>query len=199
MECSFWCSFYTDFYWRFNFANITGIVNKGLKQVIVSTVLERSVLPVRRYFCNFVNLSKTDECRKKCTVSFVCIFVYLSKVFITVLYDFISVWSLNLCGFINSCDRRRYSPGRIQVTIQERDSTKLWLFEFSHRVGKSFPKFRRKCLPPHCRWRQTFLPKHWNQLVRCGLRIQKVIIWGTRVWEPENKDVNSKTCYFHLY
>jgi hypothetical protein len=43
--------FYSNFRWRFNFVNITGIISKGLKTVIILTVLERSVLPVWPYFC----------------------------------------------------------------------------------------------------------------------------------------------------
>jgi len=72
MECSFWCNFYSDFDWRFNFVNITGIFRKGLKPVIILTVLEPSVIPVWRYFCNFINLPKDDEYCKKCVI-FLCL------------------------------------------------------------------------------------------------------------------------------
>jgi hypothetical protein len=48
MECSFWCNFYSDIDLKFSYVNLTGII-KGLKQVIILTVLGRSILPVWRY------------------------------------------------------------------------------------------------------------------------------------------------------
>ena len=94
-------------------------------------MLEPSVVPVWRYFCNFVNLLKADEYCKKCIIFFVCIFVSLINVFLIVLHDFISVWSLNATKIIlyETLIRPLVSYGTEAWTLTKKEEQVLLIFE----------------------------------------------------------------------
>jgi hypothetical protein len=132
-------------------------------------------------------------------------FVSLRYFFIIVVYYFISVFSRLsayvrlLCVVLLKRDRSRYFSGRTQVIMQERCSTNFDCSS-SHTVYRFFsPKFRRKYLPPRCKWRQKFLPKHWTWLVRCGVRFQKSPLEVHACENLKARMFVAKNSYFHLY